>query len=357
MRRLLVPAAAMFMLLLASTAQAQIVRLAWDPSPDTSVTGYILEYGTASRQYQNRVTVGNVTSYGLQGLPIGQTYYFAVRAVNAAGMQSAPSGEISTTVAQWLGKLPGWSDLIWRNTNGTIARWILNGVNQVSGLSVGPGNVADTNWQIVGVGDFNADGESDIVWQHTNGSFAVWLMRGPALLEGRFFTPGQVAPAWHIATIADLDGDGSPDLVWRNTTDGSVAVWYMSGTTMRQSRLLSPSVVADQNWVIVGSGDFNADGRVDLLWRHNQTGQLAAWLMNSYQQLAGVYLSPSTISDRNWRIAAVVDINGDWKADIVWQHTDGHLAAWLMNGTTLITGTGLIPGQVPDTNWRIVTGR
>jgi hypothetical protein len=38
----------------------------------------------------------------------------------------------------------------------------------------------------------------------------------------------------------------------------------------------------------------------------------------------------------------VSDLNGDGKADIAWQNTDGSTAAWLMNGTTMTSGAGLL---------------
>jgi hypothetical protein len=224
-------------------------------------------------------------------------------------------------------------------------------------MAVGPGSVADLAWKIVGAGDFNADGETDIIWQHDTGTFAVWLMRGSALLEGRVLQPNQVDPRWRVAAVTDLDGDGSPDLIWRHTGDGSVAVWYMNGLTMRQGRLLDPGSVPDQSWTIAGAGDFNADGRNDILWQHRTTGVLAAWLMNGHRQVAGVYLTPDRVADLNWRIVAVVDVNGDFRADVIWQHTNGQLSAWVMNGTTMGGGMGLNPGQVSDTAWRIVAGR
>ncbi len=34
------------------------------------------------------------------------------------------------------------------------------------------------NWSIAGVGDFNGDGKSDILWRHTSGVNYVWYMNG-----------------------------------------------------------------------------------------------------------------------------------------------------------------------------------
>jgi hypothetical protein len=48
-------------------------------------------------------------------------------------------------------------------------------------------------------------------------------------------------------------------------------------------------------------------------------------------------------------------MNGDGKADLVWQHAvNGQLAVWYMNGTTMTSTNYLQPSSVTDTNWRIV---
>ena len=44
------------------------------------------------------------------------------------------------------------------------------------------------------------------------------------------------------------------------------------------------------------------------------------------------------------------DFNGDGRADILWRHTSGLVYLWLLNGTS-ITGTGS-PGSV-DLSWAI----
>ena len=43
--------------------------------------------------------------------------------------------------------------------------------------AVGPFNPGPA-WHIEGIGDFNGDGKSDIIWQGDNGAAAMWLMDG-----------------------------------------------------------------------------------------------------------------------------------------------------------------------------------
>jgi predicted phage tail protein len=67
--------------------------VAWDANQDPYTVGYRLYGGTAPGQYTWSVDVGNATSAQLPPLPPGSTYYFVVRAYNAAGQLSAPSNE------------------------------------------------------------------------------------------------------------------------------------------------------------------------------------------------------------------------------------------------------------------------
>jgi hypothetical protein len=79
------------------------VNLAWDPSPATSLAGYRLYSGAASRHYSSRVDVGNQTTYTLTGLGEGP-YYFAVTAYDALGAESGYSNEVvwAALSAPWL---------------------------------------------------------------------------------------------------------------------------------------------------------------------------------------------------------------------------------------------------------------
>ena len=52
--------------------------------------------------------------------------------------------------------------------------------------------------------------------------------------------------------------------------------------------------VPDTNWEIVGTGDFNGDGKTDILWRNKSTGQNVVWLMNgvTYSNYAEALTGP-----------------------------------------------------------------
>ena len=83
--------------LLPRQADAAKLTLQWDPPSDGTATGYVLLYGTLSQSYPGQVDVGSATSYTLDGLFEGATYYFAVRAYDARGTLSPPSAEVSGT--------------------------------------------------------------------------------------------------------------------------------------------------------------------------------------------------------------------------------------------------------------------
>jgi hypothetical protein len=80
------------------SVEAAAVNLAWNPNPEPDIAGYLISYGTSPGNYSSTQATGNVTSATLSGLQEGQTYYFSLKAVNTAGLQSASSAEVSQYV-------------------------------------------------------------------------------------------------------------------------------------------------------------------------------------------------------------------------------------------------------------------
>ncbi|HZQ45755.1 MAG TPA: fibronectin type III domain-containing protein [Verrucomicrobiae bacterium] len=89
------------------TQGSQSVTLGWNASPASSVSGYVLYYGIASRIYTNRIDVGTNTAITVASLKEGSTYYFALTAYNSARVESAPSGEIVYIAPGILALVPG----------------------------------------------------------------------------------------------------------------------------------------------------------------------------------------------------------------------------------------------------------
>jgi hypothetical protein len=87
----------------------------------------------------------------------------------------------------------GKGDILWRNTNGDVAIWLMNGLETLSAVDIG--NVPNS-WMFVGTGDFNGDGKGDILWRNTNGDVAIWLMDGLQALSQ--VDIGNVPIAWTV---------------------------------------------------------------------------------------------------------------------------------------------------------------
>jgi hypothetical protein len=86
-----------------SSDSSAAVTLAWvaptensNGTPITNLAGYKIHYGTASQDYTQVVSVSNpsLSRYVLDSLPSG-TYFFAITAFNAQGVESPLSGEIT----------------------------------------------------------------------------------------------------------------------------------------------------------------------------------------------------------------------------------------------------------------------
>ena len=58
--------------------------------------------------------------------------------------------------------------------------------------------VVNPAWTIKAVGDYNADGAVDLIFQHANGALYAWFMNGAAMFSGSYLTPAAVNPAWQL---------------------------------------------------------------------------------------------------------------------------------------------------------------
>jgi hypothetical protein len=89
---------AALLLLMAGTASAQSVTIAWDPNKEADLAGYVVHYGTASGVYTHSLDVGKVTSANIVSLTTGKTYFFAVQAYSTKALMSPMSAELKVLI-------------------------------------------------------------------------------------------------------------------------------------------------------------------------------------------------------------------------------------------------------------------
>ena len=247
----------------------------------------------------------------------------------------------------------GRGDILWRNTStGQNYIYFMNGTAIKS--NEGPiRTVADQNWQVAGIGDFDGDGKDDILWRNAStGENYVYLMSGLSLKPGEGYIRTVADLNWKVAGIGDFDGDGKADILWRNSSTGQNYVYPMDGPTIKASEGYLRTV-DDTRWEVKGVGDFDGDGKADIVWRNSSSGQNYLYPMDGTTIKATEgYLR--TLSDLAWQIAAVGDYDGDGKSDLLWRNSStGQNYLYPMDGTTVKPNEGYLR-TVPPGNWTLV---
>jgi hypothetical protein len=246
----------------------------------------------------------------------------------------------------------GMSDILWRNSStGQNYVYFMDGTT----IKASEGflrTVADRDWYVAGVGDFNGDGKADILWRNTvTGENYLYPMNGLAILgtEGYLRTVSDLT--WKIVGVGDFDGDGKADVLWRSSTTGEIYLYPMDGTTIKASEGYVRTV-ANLAWKIVGTGDYNGDGKSDILWRNSSTWENYLFPMDG-KMILGTEGYLRTVADQSWQVMGTGDYDGDGKSDVLWRHAvSGENYVYPMEGTTIKPTEGYLR-TVADQNWQV----
>lgn len=160
----------------------------------------------------------------------------------------------------------GYADIVWRDTLGNVGIWFMHGTTVSQSAVIG--NIP-TNWMVAG-----ADMHGDIFWRNTvTGEVGMWVIHGTQVATAVDF--GSVPVTWSIVGVGDFDGNGSTDILWHDTS-GNIGIWLLNG-----SQIMSTSVLGNvpNNWMVAQTGDYNGDGKSDIFWADG-AGNIAAWFMN-----------------------------------------------------------------------------
>jgi hypothetical protein len=237
----------------------------------------------------------------------------------------------------------GKADIILKNNStGAISVWMMNGTTLTSGSVISTPNIA---WRVVGARDFNADGKDDLILQNSStGAVALWRMNGSTLVAGvNLGTPGAGAASRAIA-LGNLGGNA---IIFQNSSTNAISRWVVDSNSVVTSTLSISTPAA--GWSPVTSGDFNDDGYGDLALQNSSTRAVAVWLLNTTGTAivqANVIATPAP----DWKLVGSGDYDGNGKSDLLLNNPlTNSVAQWQMNGTTLAKGwtTTTAAGWVP----------
>lgn len=249
------------------------------------------------------------------------------------------------------------NDIVWRyyvQGIGVNGIWRMDGTSFVSVDPLLP--VADSRWVIGAAEDMNGDGNPDLLWRlygnvpGLTGANGIWTLDQSGSLTSFFTLNPRPDLDWQIRGVGNFDnGVGRPDIFWYNARTGAIDVWYLDDAYNTTSVASLPGIAPP--YEVQGLGDFNLDGRTDIVWRRG--GDNFVSLSTGGFQFAELSALVPELDTRK-RIQGAGDFNGDGYSDLMWRNlATGENEVWLMEGLSL---SSVVPlPLVADLNWFAVT--
>ena len=206
-----------------------------------------------------------------------------------------------------------------------------------------PGDVTGRVPLSVVVGDFNGDGRQDLVTANAGAdSVSVRLGNGSGSVGDGTFTAAAASPATgsfpFSVAVGDFNGDGRRDLVTANMNAGTVSVLLGNGVGSTGdgtfTAAASPATGASPRSVAVG--DFNGDGRQDLATANANASTVSVLLGNGSGSTGdGTFTAAaSPVTGSGPQSVAVGDFNGDGRQDLATANfSAGTVSVLLGNGS------------------------
>ena len=169
----------------------------------------------------------------------------------------------------------------------------------------------------VAIGDFNSDGKLDLgVTSFNDSAVTILLGNGDGTFVPARNSPVTVGHAPVSLAVGDFSGDGIPDLATANVRDNTVTILLGNGDGTFTQAANSPVTVVGSSPSSVAVGDFNRDGKLDLVVAVAGPNDVSILLGNGEGTFAEARNSPVPVGLTPYSVV-VADFNGDGIPDLV----------------------------------------
>lgn len=205
-------------------------------------------------------------------------------------------------------------------------------------------------WTLNATGDFNGDRKSDLLFYNTTtGEYRVVLLDGITVLSDTVVFTIDPVIGVEPRGVGDFDGDGENEIVIYHPSSGFTALVYLVGGVFSSFEGVT-TVDVSNNWILKDTGHFNDDNKTDFFITNTVTGEAAVIEMDGSTPTGPTtvfVLDPAT----GWTIEEIADFTGNGSSDVSILHSTGSLGVLTMNG--LVFQILYLPGGLLPT-WDIV---
>lgn len=183
-------------------------------------------------------------------------------------------------------------------------------------------------WNAKAIAD-GSDGLTRVLWNHFDGSAALWLLGPEGSLASFRYGP---VPGWTAVDVS-VGADNRTQILWTNT-DGRMGLWSLNAT----GSVVSGAAFGPYSGWVARSISHGPDGLTRVLWSKND-GSVGLSLADA----GGIVATYRFADDAGWS-ARDIAVGRDNQTRILRTNADGWMVLWSVDNSGTVTNAGTVYG-------------